>query len=228
MAIKGLPPGYTAFTLSWDYLRNREGFFRPPPHIVFYFDDEYLYKQNQKPRNKVAKQIDLYEWFWFETSQSSHACLFDPKTHVFKVMSMYIGISDKVDSWSVDIHPERIHESRSTLSPPQDEDLSKILFALMLMTRARDEKSNSILTMNRNKVSVHYRKGDTISFTRLMDLGKLPDPNYEPPEPGSSGIKKKEHDVIGHWRTYKSGVRVWVNPHRRGDPELGKVTKVIS
>ena len=33
------------------------------------------------------------------------------------------------------------------------------------------------------------------------------------------------HEVIGFWRNYKSGKRVWVNPHFRGDKTKGIIEK---
>lgn len=72
------------------------------------------------------------------------------------------------------------------------------------------------------------RQGDTIRYAPLSSLasrsGQVRD--YEPPDE-PSGVRMREHEVRGHWRTFSSGVRVWVKAHRRGDPELGRVTRVI-
>ena len=38
------------------------------------------------------------------------------------------------------------------------------------------------------------------------------------------GGKHRLHPVRGFWRQYKSGKRVWVRPHWRGDKELGVIT----
>lgn len=88
----------------------------------------------------------------------------------------------------------------------------------------------SVNTLTRNAPSAYSREGDTLRFVRLPDLasaaGLSRQRDYErPAEP--SGIRMREHDVRGHWRTYASGVRVWVRPHTRGDPDLGRVTRVI-
>lgn len=88
----------------------------------------------------------------------------------------------------------------------------------------------SVNTLTRNSPRAYRREGDTLRFTQLADLasaaGQARQRGYEPPaEP--SGIRMREHDVRGHWRTYASGVRVWVRPHTRGDPDLGRVTRVI-
>jgi len=37
--------------------------------------------------------------------------------------------------------------------------------------------------------------------------------------------KHRWHEVRGHWRTLKSGVRVPVRPHERGDERLGRIEK---
>ena len=37
---------------------------------------------------------------------------------------------------------------------------------------------------------------------------------------------RRQHSVRGHWRGYKkTGQRVWISPHLRGDPKLGVITK---
>lgn len=36
---------------------------------------------------------------------------------------------------------------------------------------------------------------------------------------------RRDHEVRGHWRTYKSGKRTWVRSHRRGDETLGTIAK---
>ncbi len=76
------------------------------------------------------------------------------------------------------------------------------------------------------------RRKDTVTYHRMSDqdvrrsVAPAPesharDPNDEP------SCRMRDHSVRGHWRTYRSGRRVWINTHRRGDPELGTVTKVL-
>jgi hypothetical protein len=70
------------------------------------------------------------------------------------------------------------------------------------------------------------RVGDTVryvpltqeTYTRTRDEMHSDEPAY----------RKREHDVRGHWRTYRSGRRVWVREHTRGDASLGRVTRVIT
>lgn len=88
----------------------------------------------------------------------------------------------------------------------------------------------SVNTLTRNAPRQFVRQGDTLRYAPLSSLassaGQSRQRDYEPPEE-PSGIRMREHDVRGHWRTYSSGVRVWVRSHKRGDPELGRVTRVI-
>lgn len=89
----------------------------------------------------------------------------------------------------------------------------------------------SVNTLTRVAPAAYAREGDTLKFARLEDLasaaGQARLRDYErPSEP--SGIRMREHDVRGHWRTYSSGVRVWVRPHKRGDAGIGRVTRVIA
>ena len=39
------------------------------------------------------------------------------------------------------------------------------------------------------------------------------------------GHKNRYHSVRGHWRTYKSGKKVWINNFNRGDESLGVIEK---
>lgn len=40
-------------------------------------------------------------------------------------------------------------------------------------------------------------------------------------------IRRRRHAVRGHWRTYPSGARVWVDAHERGDADLGRSSRVV-
>jgi len=89
----------------------------------------------------------------------------------------------------------------------------------------------SVNTLSRNAPSAYRREGDTLRFARIDDLasaaGQARQRGYErPAEP--SGIRMRDHAVRGHWRTFPSGVRVWVRPHRRGDASIGTVTRVVT
>lgn len=88
----------------------------------------------------------------------------------------------------------------------------------------------SVVTASRNAPKSYRREGDTLRYVRISDiasaagLARLRD--YQRPE-DPSGIRMREHEVRGHWRTFSSGMRVWVRPHKRGDPDLGRVTRVV-
>jgi hypothetical protein len=59
-------------------------------------------------------------------------------------------------------------------------------------------------------------------------VGGLPKPVNEPaPERHEPAFHKRQHDVIGHWRHYKSGKTAWIEGHKRGDPKLGTITRVV-
>jgi len=46
------------------------------------------------------------------------------------------------------------------------------------------------------------------------------------PTPYVEGASRRLHGVRGHWRYYrKTGKRVWVRPHKRGDAKRGVITK---
>jgi hypothetical protein len=104
----------------------------------------------------------------------------------------------------------------------------QVMVALHLLTE--EEAEVSVNTKTRNKPRFWLREKDGIRYAPISLLASTSRQNaqrgYVPPEQ-PSGIKMREHDVRGHWRTYSSGVRVWVRSHKRGDPELGCVTRVI-
>jgi hypothetical protein len=102
-------------------------------------------------------------------------------------------------------------------------------FTLHIHTESAAEVS--VNTLSRNAPRAYRKEGNTLRFVPIADLataaGHARQRDYvRPDEP--SGIRMREHDVRGHWRTFPSGARVWVKPHRRGDPELGRVTRVVS
>lgn len=103
---------------------------------------------------------------------------------------------------------------------------ASILFA----EYTRREAEMSVNTQTRNRPCAFARDGDTLRYIPLDRLssasGQHRQRGYErPSEP--SGIRMREHDVRGHWRTYSTGARVWVRSHKRGDAALGRVDRVI-
>jgi len=102
--------------------------------------------------------------------------------------------------------------------------------ALVLASYTEAQADVSVLTGTRNSPGAWEREGDSLRYAPVSSLRSLSgiarQRGYEPPA-DPSGIKMREHDVRGHWRTYSTGVRVWVRPHKRGDAEIGRVTRVI-
>ena len=198
------------------------------PNVVLAFNYEFLAKLNNKFIKDIKRinEIDFYEFFWYENEVIGAFCHFSIEDQTLSIETFdLIGKpmgkfekkvdQDHVNEWSYLSHSERLIASQ-------------IIFALHLITISRRNKKQSIFTAQRNKASVYYREGDVLKWKRIWDMNKLPSPEYVPPEPGLSGIRKKEHDVIGHYRIYKNGAKVWVRPHKRGDPTLGVVTKLIT
>lgn len=193
------------------------------PSILIFYDTKTLNKLRIKNNGKRIFRIDFYEDFFFEISNGAAHCLFMYETNILKILlidSEGQPVSKVEVSVSDPIELEHI--------PSEEKEAVKfILFGLALLTMEK-EKRTSIFTAQRNKASVYYREGNEVKLKRIFDMKRLPAPEYRSPEPGLSGIKKKQHDVIGHWRTYKSGVKVYVKPHKRGDATLGIVTKLIT
>lgn len=61
----------------------------------------------------------------------------------------------------------------------------------------------------------------------IVRLKKEPPVVLEEGGPADSAIStpRREHEVRGHVRTYKSGRKIWVRDHKRGDANLGRVDK---
>lgn len=102
--------------------------------------------------------------------------------------------------------------------------------ALLFASYTERDADVSVNTRTRNKPCAFIRRGDTFRYDRVDNLasasGHAMQRGYErPKEP--SGIRMREHDVRGHWRTYSSGVRVWVRPHKRGDASLGQSRRIL-
>lgn len=62
-------------------------------------------------------------------------------------------------------------------------------------------------------------KGDTIKYVRAPFRAPVQARDVQTGEV----IRKREHAVRGFWRTLRSGNKVWVRAHTRGDPALGTV-----
>jgi hypothetical protein len=203
------------------------------PSIVVFVDFAALVKENKKrtPNAKKIHSLDFYLDFWIELyskqgPSQAFDCAFHPETYSLDI-SIYDEGAKPVGFFSQDVSEEGMKFDRQ-ISQKNDDVLKIVLFVMHLMTRHKRGDRQSIFTAQRNKASVWYREGDNLKFKRIHDFRRLPSSGYTPPEPGSSGIKKKDHAVKGHWRHYKSGAKVWVRPHRRGDPELGTTTNIFT
>lgn len=109
--------------------------------------------------------------------------------------------------------------------------VSYVRGAMLLHIYTEREREVSVNTLSRNKPRAFIREGDTLRFALLESLssasGQHRQRGYVRPDE-ASGIRMREHDVRGHWRTFPSGVRVWVRPHKRGDADLGRVQRVVT
>jgi hypothetical protein len=195
------------------------------PHIVIVTDIVELSRLNRQDRDPIH-EIDIYENFWFENGMEGALVNFNPENYELTVAIFNVN-GDTIDLFQKKIDAENI-KVKDDVTVHQGVLVTQILFTMYLIAQARKNKRQSVFTGQRNKASIYYRQGDTVRWKRIWDANKLPSPIYQKPEPGASGIRKREHDVIGHWRTYKSGARVFVKPHKRGDPSLGRVTKLLT
>lgn len=212
-----LPP---IFTKLLKKVQNK----KDPPHIIINVDYNQVKREHE--RDPIYGFVEFYSTFWIEVFNEGFLCNFDSET-----FTLLIGHFNK-DAEAVELFSHKVDQdslnSREFLPKHQRSSLDLVLVIMGILTKHRAGKKTSVFTASRNKGSVFYAEGDVTKFKRIFDFKKLPAPEYKRPEPGSSGIRKKEHDVIGHWRHYPSGAKVWVKPHKRGDPSLGRVTSVFS
>lgn len=77
-------------------------------------------------------------------------------------------------------------------------------------------------------MSTYVKVGDTLRYERVNydEVRKLYMRTV--PQAHEPAYHKRQHDVVGHWRQYKSGKRVYVRAHTRGDPKLGVITKIYA
>ena len=101
----------------------------------------------------------------------------------------------------------------------------EIMYAIYMMTYHTGEVYMSVPTPRDNAVNEKkIRKGKKpliefrlISITaQKRDLPSIPQGTHASP---------RQHWRRGHWRTYKSGKRAWVEPMLVGDEKNGKVVK---
>jgi len=100
-----------------------------------------------------------------------------------------------------------------------------VLRAIYMMTYHTGEAYISIPTPRDVEVNQKkLRKGKTplIEFRLISITGKKPP---EPSTPHGTHASPRQHWRRGHWRTYKSGKRSWVEPMLVGDEANGKIIK---
>ena len=98
-----------------------------------------------------------------------------------------------------------------------------VLGTLLWIQDMRAKTQKHVPVDSGNRLQALGREGDTFRYAPIDNLFRSTVRRGE----GGSGIRKRDHAVLGHWRTYKNGNRVWVKAHRRGDKSLGTVTRVL-
>jgi hypothetical protein len=99
-----------------------------------------------------------------------------------------------------------------------------VLFAMINQQRTITRQSNAsgkkrYIIQGKSRAAMEYK-------TLTIDVNKGTTGLLD--RTGGEGPSKRLHDVRGHWRTYRSGTRVWIRSHQRGDESLGIVQKEYS
>lgn len=204
------------------------------PPIVIHFSEEHLSKArdalDEISKGKTAQQL-FYRHWWCEFGKTGLLCLStdqgDALLHditIFKRKGQPYRFRHRHDDQNTPDLLDRLPPIQGTAIAV----LQLCTYALHLFSNAPLRRSSTD-TLIRAAPAAYRQEGDTLRFTRLHSLAEAhcPADTYERPR-DPSGIKMRAHDVRGHWRTYKSGIRVWVRSHTRGDPALGRVQRIIT
>lgn len=230
---KKLPPYFNNVmkTLGEDPVRDLMNFgsIAIKPTVVLWFDEKWLMRKNEdrKRNQENIHTVNFYNEMWLETDGVHMFATYDPGTGYLGLsIAMSNGLEQSVyGRYKINVLPERISEEIARLKPWVANNVNKLLFAMWLLTQAGDERE-SVFTDENRYASLHELSGDETFWVPVTRTRYKPSDKYEAPEPGSSGITKREHDVCGHWRYFKNGSRTWVRSHKRGDPNKGTITKV--
>ena len=113
------------------------------------------------------------------------------------------------------------HTNVKTLTRLCRSNLEAVLLMMAILASQSSPTMAVKSPLSKDPVYTPY-KGDTETTRRLwIRHAEYASSNAEQRQVIRS--RHREHEVRGHWRTYKSGRRVWVSPHRRGDASIGKV-----
>lgn len=224
---------------------------RPP--VVFWYDEDDPFRDVLDLRDITIKDdpetnlpISVLAHFWLEVRGGYHLLVrldlgdteVDGDETFATKADLLISSFDKrgnlYETYRVPLESDRSTTimQRSHLTPTQEVEANAcLLFFADLWRRTEAPAEVAVNTMTRNAPSAFAKVGDTVRYATLDDLrsaaGQTRQRGYQPPEE-PSGIRKREHAVRGHWRHYSSGVKVWVRAHKRGDPDLGRVTRVLT
>lgn len=194
------------------------------PAVLFSFTKAHI-DEARIAINSLTKEIGIYTYAhcWMETPVMGMLAYCPDDERVFLVAWNNRG--KKIADFSFSSFTE---DGLSDVEIICKAEYYRASYTLHIYTEGTAEVS--VNTLSRNRPSAYRREGDTMRFAKLDDLasaaGQARQRDYQRPEE-PSGIKMREHDVRGYWRTYPSGVRVWVRPHKRGDASLGRVTRVL-
>lgn len=204
------------------------------PDIVYEMgtvDDFLRYSKDGKPaQHWHPGLISLAPKGWLEFNKWGLA--YD-LTDIHNVRFQSIATPQGGKSITRDIYYADLHDANNVAisrAPEAIAEARKYELKIMVLTdlylRWLGEQTSPppVSTGARNQPSAAYRIGDTIRYARCQDLTSTITRRSDSPP---SGIRKREHSVRGHWVT-RNGVRFWRKSHKRGDPDLGRVTRVLA
>jgi len=219
--MRQLPPIFAAVRFSLPKLKL--------PNIVLHYTNVHDIPPVANDGTDSKIQVSIFEHFWVEIERTAMLVKTDDEGNC------HVEVMGKIGK-KVERHHSYSFNMFNSISTTLFNEVERSS-AMLLMCVANDVYNRTetpapiaVDTKTRNEPASYNRVNNTIRYERMSSLrsaaGNARQRSYAPPDE-PSGIRKMEHDVRGHWRTYRSGIRVWVNSHKRGDPALGTTIRVI-
>lgn len=189
--------------------------------IAGYMLDDYASDTSSVNRFSFYTVSQDYDGILISTFLSAHA------QSPLHVASIRLEVSANKENQVLGIHPVIPQSQAGWLD---DEMIfviaNSVLRAIYMMTYHTGEAYISVPTPREievNQKKLRKNKAPLIEFRLISVTGK--EPPKTPSTTHETHASPRQHWRRGHWRTYKSGKRSWVEPMLVGDEANGKIIK---
>jgi hypothetical protein len=189
--------------------------------IAGYMLDDYASDTSSVNRFSFYTVSQDYDGILISTFLSAHA------QSPLHVASIRLEVSTNKENQVLGIHPVIPQSQAGWLD---DEMIfviaNSVLRAIYMMTYHTGEAYISVPTPREievNQKKLRKNKAPLIEFRLISVTGK--EPPKTPSTTHETHASPRQHWRRGHWRSYKSGKRAWVEPMLVGDEANGKIIK---